>query len=422
MADRVLLLWPTTSYRAEDFLAAAARMRVEVVLGTDRCHELAKIWPPEAGAAPYYAAFPLDFRAPERAAGEIADLARAQAVRAIVPTDDATAVLAAQASERIGLPCNPVAAVRAARDKAELRQALASAGLPQPRFQVVAAKNPPDVEFPCIIKPLALSASRGVMRADDPPSLHAAMNRVAALLARPEIAARLGDAAGKVLVEEFIPGPEVALEGLLTASELSVLALFDKPDPLDGPTFEETIYVTPSRLPAAVQRAIADTTQRAARAIGLAEGPVHAELRLPPGGPVVIIELAARSIGGLCGRTLRFGAGISLEEVLLAHALGRTPAAPPERETRAAGVMMLPIPRAGVLKEVRGLEAAAAVAGVEAIEITTQLGQELEPLPEGASYLGFMFARAAEPADVEAALRAAHAQLELIIAPTLDVL
>jgi biotin carboxylase len=323
---------------------------------------------------------------------------------------------------------NPIEAVEAARNKRFLRECLSAAGVPIPQHEVHATTTNPSAlrsALPCVVKPLILSASRGVIRADTQAELEAAFRRVALILASPEIASKGGEAAKQILIERFVPGPEVALEGLLVAGRLEVLALFDKPDPLEGPYFEETLYVTPSRLPRATQDALAATTARAAATLGLREGPIHAELRLPPEGPVVI-ELAARSIGGLCSRALRFGAGISLEELILEHAIG-TPsanmdAARPARERAASGVLMLPIPRRGVLREVRGREQAAAVPGIEGIEITAPVGQELLPLPDGASYLGFVFARGEEPERVEAALREAQRRLEIEITPVLEVM
>jgi biotin carboxylase len=263
-----------------------------------------------------------------------------------------------------------------------------------------------------VLKPLALSASRGVIRADDPGEFVAAFRRIAAILESVEMSlpeeARRG-----LLAEEFIPGREVALEGLLVGGTLHVLALFDKPDPLDGPFFEETIYVTPSRLDEPAQVRIAATTREACAALGLTEGPIHAELRLNERGPFVL-EIAARSIGGLCSRTLTFGTGLSLEELILCHALGR-PLESLERERRAAGVMMIPIPRAGRLVAVRGVDEARAVPDVEDVAITMHPGQDVVPLPEGWQYLGFIFARAATPAAVEQALRLAHARLHFVI-------
>jgi biotin carboxylase len=265
-----------------------------------------------------------------------------------------------------------------------------------------------------VLTPTFLSASRGVIRADDRAQFDAARARIAAMIGRPEIRELHPEAAKQILVEEFVPGPEVALEGILEHGQLRVLALFDKPDPLDGPFFEETIYVTPSRLPAAMQEEIARVAAAGAAALGLTTGPVHAELR-----GTTLIEIAARSIGGLCARTLRFGAGLSLEDVIIGHAVGRRVA--DERAIGGAGVMMIPIPTAGVLREVRGVEAARAVPHIEDVVVSVPLDHELVPLPEGASYLGFLFARADTPEAVCHALRDAHARLVFVITPLLPV-
>jgi biotin carboxylase len=301
-----------------------------------------------------------------------------------------------------------------------MRQILAAAGLPVPRFWCFStAAKPADaaraVQFPCVVKPLFLSASRGVMRADDPTQFVVAFQRLSALLRTPDVLARGSGLAHQLLVETFIPGQEVALEGLLIHGKLKVLALFDKPDPLDGPFFEETLYVTPSRLPVTVQEAIAACTSRTAQALGLRQGPIHAELRVNDAGPWVL-EVAARTIGGLCSRTLQFGPGLSLEELVLQQALGIDPTAH-ARDKRAAGVMMLPIPHGGILRAVHGQEEAKRVPDIEDLSLTIPLGQEVVPLPEGARYLGFLFARAATPEQVEAALREAHKRLEFVITP-----
>jgi biotin carboxylase len=270
--------------------------------------------------------------------------------------------------------------------------------------------------FPCVLKPLVLSASRGVIRADDEAGFVAAVERIRAILRAPDVA-EMGQGTDAILVEGFVPGLEVALEGLLEAGVLRTLALFDKPDPLDGPFFEETIYVTPSRLPEPTQRAVEHVTAQAARALGLTDGAVHCELRLTPaaaGLRPVVLEIAARSIGGLCGRTLRFGTGMSLEELILRRALGR-PVPSFERERVAAAVMMIPIPRGGVLEEVRGLDEARGVPHIEDVTISIPKGGEVVPLPEGSRYLGFIFSRAATPAEAEAALREAHRHLRFEI-------
>jgi biotin carboxylase len=403
--DRLLLLLPTTTYRTEDFLLAARTLGVDIVCASEKPSTF------EAHAPDHL--LTLDFGDPDAAAARVAELAARQPLSAVVGVDDLTTVAAAAIAERLGLRSSAVAAVAAARDKYQMRQCLAAAGVPIPRFRRIALKDDPflaarGVAFPCVLKPLALSASRGVIRANTVDQFIAAVRRIAALLQRADVDAG-GDAARYLLAEEYVPGVEVALEGLLVGGTLSTLALFDKPDPLEGPFFEETIYVTPSRLPTAVQQAIEEVTAAACAALGLDEGPVHAELRVNDAGPWVL-EVAARSIGGLCSRTLRFGTGMTLEEIILRHALGWSIASL-TRERRPAGVMMIPIPRAGCLTAVRGTAAAAAVAGIEEVTITAHVGQQLVPLPEGWQYLGFVFARADTPDRVEAALRDAHARL-----------
>jgi biotin carboxylase len=416
----LLLLVPTTSYRLDDFRNAARRLGVPLVVGSDRCHQVEDYFGEERDL------LSLDYRRPARAAGQIAEAAARRPIRGIVPASDATAVIAALAAERLGLAHNPPAAARRAANKLAMRTALRDAGVAVPRFWSFPLDGGPEgpareVAYPCVLKPLIFSASRGVIRADDPASFAAAWARIARLLRHtaPERREREEGAARTLLVEAFVPGAEVAVEGLLRGGALEVLAVFDKPDPLDGPYFEETIYVTPSRHPAPLLAAIEATTAAGARALGLAEGPIHAELRLPPSGPVVL-EIAARSIGGLCSRTLRFGAGLSLEEVLVAHAMG-LPLASLRREARASGVMMLPIPRRGVLHAVTGVDSARSVPGVDDVVITVPVGREVVPLPEGDSYLGFLFARGETPAAVEVALRAAHGELGFDIRAPLPV-
>jgi biotin carboxylase len=408
--DRLLLLLPTTTYRTQDFLDAARTLGVDIVCASEQPSTF------EAHAPDHL--LTLDFADPDGAAARVAAFAGRRPLNAVVGVDDLTAVAAAAIAERLGLRASAVAAVAAARDKYQMRQCLAAAGVPIPRFRRIALKDDPflaarGVAFPCVLKPLALSASRGVIRANNVDQFMAAFRRIAALLGREDVEVS-GDAAQFLLAEEYIPGVEVALEGLLVGGPLHTLAIFDKPDPLEGPFFEETLYVTPSRLPAPVQSAVERVTAAACAALGLAEGPVHAELRVNDEGPWVL-EVAARSIGGLCSRTLRFGTGMTLEEIILRHALG-WPIDSLARERRPAGVMMIPIPRAGRLGAVRGTEAAAAVPGIEEVTITAHVGQELVPLPEGWQYLGFIFARAETPDAVEAALRDAHARLTFDIA------
>ena len=414
---RLLLLLPSTTYRAAAFVEAARRLDVDLTVASDQNSAF-------SGREPERLAT-FDFAHRDTAAEEAAAFAAAHPVAAVVGVDDDTAILAAAMAERLGLPHNPVAATLAARNKLGQRRALAAAGVPVPAFAVHALDEDPlavarTAPYPCVVKPLCLSASRGVIRADGPEAFVAAHGVLAEILGSPD-AARRGEDSRRYLVESFVPGPEFALEGLLEAGRLRVLALFDKPDPLDGPTFEETIYLTPSRLDRTAQRALEACAARAAAAVGLVSGPVHVELRFNDAGPW-LIELGARPIGGRCSAVLRFGEGaaaISLEELLLRHALG-LPVPAVERETAAAGVMMIPVPGAGVLRAVRGVEAARAVPGVEDVAITAHPGQRLVPLPRGDRYPGFIFARGGEPAGVEAALRRAHACLRFDLAPQGD--
>jgi biotin carboxylase len=416
----LLLLVPSTSYRLEDFRAAAARLGVPLLVGSDRCHCIEE----RLGDLPDDVA--LDYRDPEAAAEKVVGLAARRAIAGIVPASDGAAVIASLVARRLGLPANPPEAARRTTDKHASRVALAAAGVPVPAFRLHALDAAPEeaaraARYPCVLKPLVLSGSRGVIRADGPEEFVAAWRRIERILrvARRERRPVEGAAGRSLLVEAFVPGAEVAVEGLLRGGTLELLALFDKPDPLDGPFFEETIYVTPSRHPAELQSSVAEVTARACRALGLTEGPIHAELRLSPAGPVVL-EVAARSIGGLCARTLRFGAGVTLEEVLVAHAVG-IPLDRLRREARAAGVMMIPIPCAGILRGVSGVEEARAIPGVLDVVLTAPTGRELEPLPDGDSYLGFLFARGERPEEVEAALRAAHARLRIDVRPPLPV-
>ena len=400
--SRVLLLIPSATYRANDFLAAAERLGVEAVVGSDR--------PPALASANI---LHLDYDDPEAGPQQIAAFARDHPLDAIVAVDDQGVTLAARAARWLDLPHNPPDAVLATRNKLQLRRRLAAAGLPSPDYLAASIHDDPAplaarAPYPCVLKPLALSGSRGVIRANDPAAFLAAFTRLRALLSNPGVAAECGDAATGLLVERFIPGAEVALEGLLNDGELQLLALFDKPDPLDGPFFEETIYVTPSRLPQADQDAAAATAARAARAIGLRSGPVHVELRLNDDGAWPI-DIAARTIGGHCARALTFGGGLSLEELVLRQALHGPPQV--ERDPLASGVMMIPVPGEGPLEAVRGLDAARAVPLITEITITVARGKRLVPLPEGGEYPGFIFARGETPEAVEAALRQAQAAL-----------
>jgi len=398
---RILLLLPTGTYRAADFLAAAARLGVDVVVGSEHRQALAGFMGDRAVVVPLDA---------DAAVEAIVALHRRTPLDAVLAVDEQGVGIAAAAAARLGFRHNPPEAVALTKDKGRLRDRLATTSLPQPAYRLVVrdadvASAATEVGYPCVVKPISRSASQGVIRVDDATQADAAGVRIRAIV---------GDSSEPLLVEQFVSGAEVAVEGLLIGGQLKVLAVFDKPDPLDGPFFEETIYITPSRQPPSVLAAVEATGARAAAALGLVEGPVHIELRIDAKGVVTILELAARSIGGLCARALRFGAGISLEEVIVRHALGRGLDGL-AREPDASGVMMLPIRSAGVLEGVSGQEAALAIEGVVGIEISIASGRPVIPLPEGDRYLGFIFARGPTADMVEDALRRAEAALDVRI-------
>jgi biotin carboxylase len=414
---RLVLLASKLGYQTRSFLEAAGRLKIGVTIGSDRCHRLEDPWADGAIA--------LQFEEPEQAAARLAETAQARPVRAILALGDRQTLTAAHAARALGLPYNSVQSVENCRSKLRQREVLRAGGLPVPDFFSFRVTQPvaeilPHVVFPCVVKPLRLSASQGVIRANDAAGFAAAVERDARLLASAEIRATREPELDRLLVEQYVPGAEVALEGLLEGGRLRVLALFDKADPLEGPYFEESIYVTPSRLPADVQTRIFDCARQTVRALGLSEGPLHAEFRVNEAGPWVL-EAAPRPIGGLCSRALRFGpARIFLEELLVRHAM-RLPGAHEPREALAAGVMMIPVPSSGVLERVEGQQQSAATPGVEDVRITARLHDFIAAWPEGSSYLGFIFARAETPAEVEAALREAHRTLQFTITPRLTV-
>jgi len=428
---RVLILATTTGYQTRAFGEAAERLGLELVFATDRCHLIEDPWQD--------AAIPIRFYDEDASVDAIVAAAAARRLDGVIGVGDRPTVIAARVAERLGLPWHPAEAAAVARNKQLTRERLRDAGLPVPWFCAVSLSdqspipNPQSLFYPCVVKPAALSGSRGVMRANDEREFAAAFARLRTLLASPDVLAERNDANDVALIEGFIPGREYALEGLMDHGDLHVLAIFDKPDPLDGPFFEETIYLTPAAAPEAEQRAIADAVVRAVHAIGLRHGPVHAECRVNAHG-VFVLEVAARPIGGLCARALRVQRRKTqdtktqdaetprpFEELLLRHAIGEG-ARGWRRESGASGVMMIPIPRRGIYRGVDGVEAARAVPHVDDVRITAKTDQLLVPLPEGASYLGFIFARADRPADVDRALRTAHAQLRFTVDPEFRVL
>jgi hypothetical protein len=418
---KILLFTAKLGYQIASFQAAADRLGVEILYVTDRCHRLEDPWNDHALAA--------QFESPGEAADTVLEAVRGLGIDGILAVGDRPTMTAAFVARGLGIPHNHLASVEACRNKARMREVLRDTGVACPWFRSVGLNPLPEpsllgIQYPCVLKPFSLSASQGVVRANNRDEFLAGALRLKRLLDSPEIRATREPYLDQMLVEGYVEGREVAVEALVTAGELRVLAIFDKPDPLAGPYFEESIYVTPPRLSAVEPRAIEECLLRSVRALGLSHGPVHGEFRLNERG-VWPIEIAPRPIGGLCARALRFNAGgkkdsFGLEELLLRHAL-EMPGVDAPREIEASGVMMIPVPQSGILEEVKGIEEAKATPGVTGVEITARLHDFIAAWPEGSSYLGFLFARAAEPGAAENALREAHQKLRFILTPRLPV-
>lgn len=395
---RLLLFASTTGYQIRVFADAARRLGIDLTLATDRCHILDDPWNDRAIAVKF------------DHITESVDALHNLRVDAVAAVGDRPAVLAAAAAHALGIRFHPPTAARACHDKFLARTLYECAGMRTPSFFRASFDEAPDAlaaraSYPCVLKPLGLSASRGVIRANDPAEFHAAFARIH----------KMGERA--LQIERYIDGREFAVEGLVTGGHFHALAIFDKPDDLSGPYFEETIYTTPSRESKAVQHELIAATVDAVRAVGLRHGPVHAELRHNAEG-AWILETHARPIGGLCAKALRFRGGMPLEELILRHATGEDVSAI-DREPGASGVMMIPIPNGGIYESVDGVDRASAVPGIDEVIITATVGQRLLPLPEGSSYLGFIFARCATAGEVEEALRRSHAELRFRIATEL---
>lgn len=333
----------------------------------------------------------------------------------ILGSDDSTVELAAKAASQLGLPHNPPHAVRLTNRKDLARAHLAQTGCSVPEHLLLNLEQPLSqqinkLSWPCVVKPLSMSASRGVIRVNNKPEFVHACERIRAIIAHSKSVFEKTH----VLVERYIDGIEVAYEGYLHNGELTTLAVFDKPDPLQGPYFEESIYVTPSNLDKATQKLIKRRVNEAARAYGLTTGAIHAELRIDK-QDAWILEVACRTIGGDCARTLDNGSDFNLEELMISLAIGNPVEIVLASESR--GVMMIPIAQGGILRRVEGLSAARQIANVEKVDIIAREGHELIPLPEGNQYPGYIFARAASAEEVIKALRAAYEQLNFVVAP-----
>lgn len=411
---RILIIAPHGSYRTAPFIQAARQLGVSVLIASDEGqHSL---------VSEYARGLHLDPRDVRSAMPLIREEAeRHGPFSAVVGTDDASVELAAAAAQYFDLPHNPPAALRLSKRKDLARERLQQAGIPKPAHWLIDLRESRTaqaarIDYPAVVKPLALSASRGVIRVDNAAQFTRACARVERML---DCEPHLDDYLRQhLLVEQFVPGREVAVEGMLYNGQLQILALFDKPDPLDGPFFEETYYISPGRVDPAQQTRLYDVIQATCDAYGLREGPIHAECRVNGQG-VWVLEVAARTIGGLCGRLLQFGTGLSLEQLVLQHAMNRP--VPVENLAHGAGVLMIPIPQGGIFKRVEGLLQARRVSGIEEISIQIREGYAVTPLPEGASYLGFIFARAPDADRAEQALREAHACLKIVIDPLIQV-
>lgn len=415
--SRLLILASKLGYQARSFADAAKALGAEVAFASDRCHQIEDPWADGAIA--------VRFDDPEEAARRIVQQSLVRPVDGVIALGDRPTSTAAYTARALGFAYNSPQSVENCRSKLRQREILRDAGLPVPAFfsfklDKRVEKILPRVQFPCVVKPLRRAASQGVIRANTPEEFQAAVERIKRLLESPEVQVEREPETDRLLVERFIPGAEVSVEGLVTRGKLRILAIFDKPDLLEGPYFEETIYVAPSRLPDKEYDAIFECAEKTVAALGLTHGPVHAEFRINKEGPWVL-EAAARPIGGLCARAVRFGPQrMPLEELLVRHALGM-PGTDVDREDDASGVMMIPVPKSGVLEKVEGEEQARAVSGIESVQITARLRDFIAAWPEGSSYLGFIFARGKSPEEVEAALRQAHSQLRFEIVERLPV-
>jgi len=419
--SRLLILASKLGYQTRSFAEAAKALGVDVVFASDRCHQLEDPWADGAIA--------VRFDDPEDAARRIVKQSFVRPVDGLIALGDSPTATAAYTARALGFACNSPQSVENCRSKLRQREVLRDAGLPVPgffsfRLDKRVEKILPRVQFPCVVKPLRLAASQGVIRANNPEEFQAAVARIKEILESPEVKVTREPELDRLLVERYIPGAEVAVEALLTRGKLRILAVFDKPDPLEGPYFEETLYVTPSRLPDDIYDRVLDCAERTVQALGLTHGPVHAEFRIKNDGPDEgpwVLEAAPRPIGGLCAHALRFGPDrIFLEELLVRHALGM-PGTDVDREDDASGVMMIPVPETGTLEKVEGEEQARATPGIEDVQITARLHDVIAAWPEGATYLGFLFAHGKSPAEVEAALRQAHTQLKFEIIERLPV-
>lgn len=406
----VLLLAPHNSYRIHAYLEAAQHLGVELLIASQSRYSL---------VSAVAKGIQVDFSDAALSLRKIQAAHLQYQFKAVIATDDAAVALAAIVAEALGLSANAPDSAILTQRKDLARRRLQEHRLPIPDFRVIDLSSAIveqllGLEYPVVVKPVSMSGSRGVIRANDQQQCLAAINRIKPLLQElPSF-----DERQSILIEGFIAGEEVAFEGLLHQGKLRQLTVFDKPEPMEGPFFEESFYISPTRHSTERQQLIQQRVSEACAAYGLREGPVHAELKLY-GDQAYLIEMASRTIGGDCAGVLKFGLNVSLEELVLLQALGKPIDIP--LMTDSVGVLMIPIPRQGILRRVEGIERAKKIEGIASIGISVREGYELVPLPEGSSYLGFIFAKASNQSQVEQALRSAHACLKIVTAATIKV-
>ena len=405
---RLLLIAPRFSYRIAAYIEAANTVGVDIQIASDGKNSL---------VTELATGLHIDLNDIDSTLDIIQSRHRLEPFDAIIASDDRTVTIAAEAASRLGLTCNPPKTAQISRRKDLSRKTLARASISVPLFEKIDlnthTKAPLITGFPCVLKPLSLSASTGVIRANNPAEFQRACKQIRAIIAYlPN-----DEENHYALVEQYLDGVEVAIEGMVSNSSFELLAIIDKPEPLTGPYFEESYYTTPSRLDRGCQQRLIELVSAACAALGIKTGPVHAECRIND-KDCWILEVATRSIGGDCSKILQFIHEQSLEALVISNALGyKLPAGISNPvANRAAGVMMIPTPSAGILRGVGGLQQARKIDNIESVEIAIRAGHELKCLPQGSSYLGFIFARAKTPALVERALRQAFACLKIDVA------
>lgn len=407
LLKKLLVILPANTYRAQRFLEAARKLGVDVFIATD-----SDFSPPDPSNSVIDG---ISFCDPKEAGRQIADIIRHQGPMSVLAVDEAAVEVAEWTRVALGLIDHPNSGILATRDKRELRQRLRENNISQPKtFDILELEQGRgEIPFPVVVKPSKGSGSIGVTKAQNQQELTKSLITVQDVIAKMTISNQC------IVVEEYIPGVEFAVDILVTDGKLHVLVIFEKPDPLVGPFFAETIYVTPPHLTDSQLEALHSVIQKCIRALSINNGPLHLELRLTSANDWVPIDIASRSIGGNCSNALAFASNTSLEELIIQNALGLE-VINTQRERRASGVYMIPAETLGTLVAVHGVEAALKVRFVEDIQITVKPGTKTVPLPFDNQYLGFIFAKAPGAKTVEKALRTARALLEIEVDSNFD--